>query len=276
MRQVGITDHMRITARDSPEMRRAARSNDVAKVNFSAVPVSSFHGSLLRKVLQLVPKSAVVPVLQGPLKGARWIVGSSQHGCWLGTYEAYKQLTFKKVISASSVVYDIGANVGFYSLLASRLVGPHGLVYAFEPLPGNVEVLRAHLKLNKVKNVEVLNLAVSSSNGEANFAPGEYNSLGCLAAEGSIRVRTVTLDEIVSSGTARPPNVLKIDVEGAELEVLRGSRNVLAQHKPTIFLATHNGQVHNCCCELLTTYGYSLASLTKKSISETEELVAEC
>ena len=70
-------------------------------------------GKLVRLPLRLVPRTAVVPVLSGPLRGARWIVGAATHGSWLGTYEAAKQLLIERALKPGSVFYDVGANAGF-------------------------------------------------------------------------------------------------------------------------------------------------------------------
>lgn len=244
------------------------------RVNFSDLPSTSLAGGLLRKLLAAVPKGAVVPIMQGPLRGKRWILGSSPHGCWLGSYELSKQLTFERIVSAGSVVYDIGANVGFYTLLATALVGPTGMVYAFEPFPRNYEFLNRHLALNKIRNATVITVAVSSRDGECLFEPGELHSTGRLSNSGSLHVKAVKLDTLIQNGQLKPPHVMKIDVEGAELDVLRGCEATLEECRPAILLATHNKTVHESCCEVLRLHGYRLNSLTNKDIAETDELIA--
>src|SRR6266568_1109680 len=93
--------------------------NSYVPINFSALPVGSRTGRILRTFLRLVPREMVVPVLQGRLRGARWIVGSSTHGCWLGTYESPKQHAFAAALRPGDLVVDAGANAGFYTLLAA-------------------------------------------------------------------------------------------------------------------------------------------------------------
>src|SRR5580765_1322501 len=102
--------------------------------NLSGISRETLIGKLLRAPLRLLPRTAAVPILQGPLRGKKWIVGSGTHGCWLGSYEYDKQKLFQKTVRSGDVVYDVGANAGFYSLLASLLVGEKGHVYSFEPL----------------------------------------------------------------------------------------------------------------------------------------------
>src|ERR1700722_9598796 len=117
---------------------------DRALANLSGISKESLIGRLLRVPLRLIPRSTVLPIMQGALQGKKWRVGSGAHGCWLGSYEFHKQKALQDEIKAGYVVYDIGANVGFYALLASVLVGETGFVYAFEPFPGNLRELRAN------------------------------------------------------------------------------------------------------------------------------------
>ncbi|MBN8636124.1 MAG: hypothetical protein J0M07_12425 [Anaerolineae bacterium] len=100
-------------------------------MNFSGISRQSLIGQLLRLPLALMPKSARVPILQGALRGRWWIAGSSNHGCWLGSYEFDKQQRLSAHVQPGMVVYDIGAHVGFYTLLAAQLVGPGGHVFSF-------------------------------------------------------------------------------------------------------------------------------------------------
>ena len=130
-------------------------------INFSKSAFNSPLGKLLRLPLKLIPGKTVLPILQGPLKGKRWIKGSSINGCWLGTYELDKQVLFSKYIKHGMTVYDVGANVGLYSLLSSVLAGKEGKVFSFEPLPENISYLKKHIKLNNLTNVKVIVKAVN-------------------------------------------------------------------------------------------------------------------
>jgi FkbM family methyltransferase len=199
-----------------------------------------------------------MPVLQGRLRGMKWIVGSGVHGYWLGSYEAEKQRAFTRIVSGKKVVFDIGANVGFYSLLSAVLVGEQGKVFAFEPLPRNVEYLRRHLSINNIHSVSVLQLALSDSTGTTAFEEAASHGMGRLSKEGSLLVRTDTLDRLYESGTLPDPEVMKIDVEGAEMYVLSGARRMLARAHPIIFLATHSQELHKECIEFLRSLGYRL------------------
>ena len=243
-------------------------------MNFSKINYRSFWGRLLRLPLRLIPKRMAMPILQGRLRGTKWIVGAGEHGYWLGSYEMNKRLAFEREIPNGAVLYDIGANVGYFSLLAAKLVGPEGRVYAFEPLPRNIEFLRKHIKINKFENIEVVDAAVSDHSGEAHFDLGASSAMGHLADSGGIQVRMVALDEMLEAGELRPPNYMKVDVEGAEYEALKGARKVLEQFHPVLFLDTHQREAHLPTIELLQSLGYEFEILDGKPLTATKELIA--
>jgi FkbM family methyltransferase len=215
-----------------------------------------------------------MPILQGRLRGKRWIAGAHTHGCWLGTYESEKQRLFAREVREGNTVYDIGANAGFYTLLASVLVGSSGHVYAFEPLPRNIHFLREHLRLNQITNVDIVEAAVSDKDGEEYFDDSAGAAMGHLAASGNKRVKTVKIDELVINKVLPPPDHLKIDVEGAEFLVLTGAAKVLKEIRPKILLSTHGPAIHLQCCELLKSLGYKLHPWGAKDVANSEDIFA--
>lgn len=245
------------------------------QLNFSGIPRRSWYGRALRAPLKLLPTSLVVPILQGPLRGNRWILGSSNHGCWLGSYELSKQRAMWAAISPGQVVLDVGAHVGFYTLLASRKVGAQGRVVAFEPEPRNLEVLRSHIQINRVSNVAVIAAAVCAATGSARFQLGASSSTGTLSPSGDLCVSAVSLDDLVAAGRIPVPAVIKMDIEGGEHQALLGGRNLLTQVHPVLFLATHGPEVHSECVALLQSYGYAVEGLCGAAVETTDELVAQ-
>jgi len=243
-------------------------------VDISRFSRAGLLGKALRAPLSLIPKTAVVPVLQGPLAGKRWIVGSATHGAWLGTYEYGKQRMFARAIQPGMVVFDLGANVGFYSLIAAVRTGDGGRVYAFEPVSRNLDFLRRHLDRNRIRNVEIVEAAVSDASGLAAFEESASSAMGRIGASGRLKIRTVTLDEMVLDRGLPMPDAIKIDIEGGERRALEGARGILERRHPLIFLATHGGQVHAECCALLTGLGYVLSGVNGEAASQTDELVA--
>lgn len=180
------------------------------------------------------------------------------------------------MVTRGSVVFDLGANVGHYSLLASSLVGPEGKVFCFEPVLRNLAFLRKHLELNHVTNCVIWDAAVGKTEGVAAFNPESSPFTGHLADEsdGALHVRVVKLDNLVASGELPPPDFIKCDIEGGEFDALSGASGILEKYGPVIFLATHAPEVHRKCCKLLTDLGYRLTSIDPCPVEETSELLA--
>ena|ERR1700720_1331734 len=223
----------------------------------AAIGPNTLLGKVLRYPLRILPRDTALPILQGPLRGKKWIVGSHIHGCWLGTYESEMQKSVAKEIKPGDVFYDVGANVGFYSLLGAVVASP-GKVYAFEPLSTNIDYLVKHLKLNKIHNVEVIDVAVSDAVGSAPFQAEETRAMGRLGTSGGVYVRTSTLDALIKEQKIAPPCCIKMDIEGAEFRALLGAKQCFARYRPKLFLATHGESVQQQCRQLLKSWNYEL------------------
>lgn len=244
----------------------------------SDIRATSILGSILRLPLRLIPSGHHVRLLRGPAKGLHWISDSSNATCWMGMYELEKQQAFQKFVRPGHVLFDLGANVGFYTLLGSLLVGTTGRVIAFEPAQRNISYLRRHIDLNHIANCDVFEVAVSSSDGTAFFETSALPVMGHISQPGhgaGYQVQTMMLDHLVDNGTIPVPNVIKCDIEGGEYEALMGARNALRRYRPIILLATHGSDIHKDCCSLLRDLGYELTSLSgDTSVSATDELIA--
>jgi FkbM family methyltransferase len=243
-------------------------------MNISGIPKTSFLGKLLRFPLRFLPKDLAVPILQGRFKGMKWIVGSANHGYWIGSYEFQKRLLFERTIQEGSTVFDLGGFTGYYTLLASALVGPAGRVVVFEPLPRNLMYLHRHLALNKITNVTVIEAAVSDQNGTLSFQVGPSSAMGRLAEGGNLPVRAVSLDEMIESGELPEPQYLKVDVEGAEMQVLVGAARLIGRCHPTFFIDTHGKEEHMQCCHFLERLAYQLEAIDGKPLTESKEIYA--
>lgn len=139
-------------------------------INFSGIFYDSFIGKLLRFPLRLIPSNLIVRILQGPNRGTKWVVGSSTNGCWLGSYEFEKQLLISAYIRKDMVCYDIGAHVGFYTLMFAKFARK---VYAFEPLPRNLNFLIKHVKLNNLDEVVQIFPVAFQMGKERNTRPSQ-------------------------------------------------------------------------------------------------------
>ncbi len=196
----------------------------------------------------------------GALQGRRWVIASGSRFV-KGTYEPIQSEAFQRLIRPGSVVFDVGAHVGYYTVLSSVLAGTRGQVIAFEPLPANLKYLRRHLKLNDCANVRVLTNCVGEGSSIARFDDSHGTGVGHLANDGTLEVQVRSLDEMVESGELPIPTFIKIDVEGAELQVLKGAERLLRRHRPTLVLSTHSDDLDRTCLERLSEFGYDVEHL---------------
>ena len=243
-------------------------------IRLSAASVTTLAGKISRSPLRLLPRHWVIPILQGPLRGKKWVIGSQRHAFWLGIYEPRMQSLIAQVVKRERVFYDIGANVGFYSLLASKLVFP-GKVYAFEPVAENVRYIQGHLALNDIRNVEVHELAICDHVGTSTFQAEETRAMGRLKAEGNTRVQTSTLDTLLEAQLIDPPHYIKMDIEGAELAALHGASECIQRYRPIIFLATHGCDMEMACTRLLSSWGYELQNIGDRTSPDRAEFLVK-
>ena len=225
-----------------------------------------------RALLGHAPPGLALPILSGPLRGKRWVVRSGNYSCWLGNFEQVKLRLFAAELRAGLVVFDIGAHVGFYSLLSAVLTRPGGSVFAFEPLPTNIAHLRSHANLNNV-SINVIEAAVADREGESRFQIGEDSYRGRLGTQGEL-VPVVSVDGLRAADKLPMPDLLKIDVEGAEALVLRGARETILAARPTIFLAVHGPETREDCLGLLEEFGYTTQPLVGDGFEPETEFIA--
>ena len=216
-----------------------------------------------------------LPIIAGRLRGRWWLPASRGKLLRIlgGTYEPEQTRLFEQLLRPGHTVLDVGANVGYYTLLASVLVGDAGRVHAFEPEPKNAGFLRRHTSINRRDNVRVEQAAVSDREGTARFDFGSGSGTGHLADAGAIKVRTLRLDDYCAQhGLA--PNAIKIDVEGAEMSVLHGARETLVRHRPILFLSTHGAEVHAASLAFLRGLGYGVSPILGGDVEHTTEVLA--
>jgi FkbM family methyltransferase len=185
-------------------------------------------------------------------------------------YEAEFYAAFTGSVRPGMTVFDIGAHVGIMSLGAARRAGHTGHVFAFEPAPDTLTVLRRHAAYNRdIGRLEVVGVVVSDADGSVPFytygesmaASVSRDNVEVLNPEVRSRparevlVPSVTLDVFCRERGVRP-DIIKIDVEGAELRVLRGARELLTTHKPRVLCEVHPKQMENCGSSLENFYSY--------------------
>lgn len=213
-------------------------------------------GWVFKPFVNSLPHGTSFPILRGPARGIRWVPRSGTAKFWLGTYESSKYKAFAKELSSGAVVYDIGANVGIYTVLACHKVKR---VFAFEPSAMNLFHLHRNIEANQFSNCQIVPVAASDRCGTVQF-DAVNTCEGRISSNGSQKVQCVSLDSFVADGNP-PPSLMKIDVEGAEYDVLVGAKETISRGRPVIFLATHGESVHAKCCKFLCDIGYQLQLL---------------
>ncbi|MBZ5566485.1 MAG: FkbM family methyltransferase [Acidobacteriia bacterium] len=175
-----------------------------------------------------------------------------------GCYEPYMQAAFTRYVRPGGAVYDVGAHAGFHSLFCALLAGPAGRVIAFEPNPGNFRSLTAQLELNPSLQVTLLPYAILDRNGDVRFEAGGDSSQGHISEAGSFTVAGRCLDSLVEQGSVPPPSVIKIDVEGAEEQVIAGALQVLKMHRPVVLCDRNDDTTETKVRRLLAPLDYNV------------------
>jgi len=170
---------------------------------------------------------------------------------WYGYYEKEYALTFESFVQKNSVVFDIGANAGYYSLItATKAI--EGQVFSFEPYSIHFEELGKNIGINKLKNIFPIKLAVSDKEEESQlFISDDTNSgmTGLNAAKnfsGQIeKIKTILLDNWMKKQDIQRIDCIKIDIEGAEYFALAGMKDILQNFKPVLFIEIANELLHH-------------------------------
>lgn len=225
----------------------------------------------------LIPDGTPLPILAGPLRGCWWLTGAAPgpskglsvlfNRSETGQLREANRLAFR-----GSVCFDIGAHAGMYSLLFSLKAKK---VYAFEPFPRNLAWLVRTLSLNNSGNLEVLPWAIAEQTGPTRFQAGAHNSEGRLDSDGDLPVFAISCDDFCASYGTKP-HVIKIDVEGAETQVLNGARGILKNCAPALLLSTHGDKLKEDCFKILMDLGYrKIKALDCPRVEDANEFVCE-
>ena len=184
-----------------------------------------------------------------------------------GNLETAVQEAMVRHLGDGGVFYDIGANLGFFTLLGAHLAGlERGHVYAFEAAPDNAEAIRSNAALNGIPSVTVIAKAVAASSGRGRLQVVDDQSWSKLENYGEhpyteqvIDVDLVAIDDLIAAGELRPPTLVKIDVEGAELAVLEGMSSTIDAYRPAIICELHD--THTEFVTAMRGHGYRLINL---------------
>ncbi len=235
--------------------------------------IKPLAGLIRRALNRAAPEGLItVRVAAGALEGCRLKLDlQAEKDYWLGTYEPELQAAIAEWVKPGMTAYDVGANIGYISLMLARQAGETGQVVAFEALPLNLERLRQNLALNGLeRRVSVMPCAVVDGERTVRFWIGPSGGMG--KAEGSagrqevayaeaIDVTGISLDGFAFQNGHPLPQVVKMDIEGGEVLALPGMRRLLLEGRPVIFLELHGPEAGRVAWDTLAEAGYRICRM---------------
>jgi FkbM family methyltransferase len=243
----------------------------------NSLRLRKFKSALSRWIRKTPFQYIPVIVLKGLAKGARW-TAFPESSYWRGTFEPDVQKMVERYgCRRGGCCWDLGAHFGVYTVGMAMAVGPEGEVVGFEPDPVSFKRLQLHVKRNSLEWARLYNVAVSDSEGfsEILLYEGAGTTTTHLAYEDEdvskvpvrLKVPLVMLDALVERKEIRPPQFIKIDVEGHGARALGGAVKTLTTFKPTIVMSFHSAQEVQGTRRLLEPRGYKAISFEGQEVS---------
>jgi FkbM family methyltransferase len=228
------------------------------------------------------------------VQGSKFYVDTRDQGIvpYLLTNKVFEELEtelFRTLVKPGMTVVDIGANFGYYTCLAARLVGSQGKVYAFEPAPNNYEMLLRNIALNQYQNVIPIQKAVSNKVGKTklfmdrnNFGAPSLSEGNISSRGGFVEVETLTLDTFFNGLHMNRPDLIKIDAQGGEGLIMDGAKHVFQNTPLKIIMEfwpfglSQMGDEPLHLINDLISYGFSIQMINGKrhSLNEIKEIIA--
>ncbi len=209
----------------------------------------------------LPDRAMPVVVLSGQAKGIHMLIKPrAEKFYWTGLHEEHTQKAIADILKSGMSYWDVGTHIGFFALLAGRIVGQTGHVHAFEPVPENLERLRSAISLNNFENITVHETAITASGGTILLRSHEFStSWSLMEQRGHPEGITVSCETLDSLAQSLPlPDLIKIDVEGAEVDVLRGGIEILTNNCLLLFVEFHDRAALAEAQRLLPFYKFKL------------------
>jgi len=214
----------------------------------------------------------------GPLHGMRLNMPTDDHPALsLGVYERHVVRAVREFTRHGDVAYDIGAHIGYVTLVFSRIAGTSGHVYSFEPDPRNVDMLHKNIANNRISNVSIVQMVVADVSRAVDFATFDYSFVNHIANGHTpgdatvLTLRSTTLDEYVYTQGNPAPDIIKIDVEGAELLVFRGAHRLLREARPVV-IAEIRREYWDAIAQQVQQIGYRASVLGHGKLQQTGDL----
>lgn len=194
-----------------------------------------------------------------------------------GLYDPTELHFLRRHLGPGMVFLDGGANLGIYSLVASRCVGPAGRVIGFEPSTREFDRANHHVRINRLENTEIIHAGLSDQPGQVGLKVADdkhagHNTLGAFVYDATQldaieQVRLVTIDQVVEERGLQRVDLIKLDLEGAETAAIRGATRTIGRFQPKLLVEFSETSLHaqgSSCVELwrtITDLGYALGSI---------------
>lgn len=255
-------------------------------VNTKNKIIGSNWSHLFRSILNktVPPGLSEVVISAGPLKGKKILLDMhNEKSRWLGTYEPELVEAVRTLVQPGMTIYDVGANIGYVSMIFADAVGDSGKVLAFEPLPENAARIQYNVHLNTYPNIWVYEYAVIDAEKPVIFyrhrSPGMGKAAGSAGRtdqsyEETITVHGINLDNFIFEKENPVPQLVKIDIEGGEVLAIPGMRRLLSNYSPTLLIELHGEESEQVAWRILSELEYELFQMDDLSIKieNTEKL----
>jgi FkbM family methyltransferase len=210
----------------------------------------------------------------GPYSGLRFVLCPqmlvNRMCVFYSAYEAEVTEFLTAALLPGMVAYNSGAHVGIHALFMAKRVGREGTVCAFEPWPSNLECLERNIGLNRGRVGKVIPVAkaVCDRDGLISMTQGRSDGTHHLTGPEeavSVQVQATTLDSFATE-TGLDPDLILVDVEGAEIAVLKGAMSLIRRARPDLLLEHHGVAYHTALKEILTAEGYGISSVGSRHL----------
>lgn len=222
--------------------------------------------SVLSRILGNKKGISIVKVLSGNAKGVKLTLDlKKESSYWLGTYDKWilDRVNLDQIIKPGWVAWDCGSYVGFYASIFRKLVGANGFVYAFEASKENFDRLRNLPVINNWENVVIVNEAVGPDHTVIDFISNQGGASGPVndtrGLNDDINIESVVsrgVDELVLEMGIKPPDLIKFDLETAEIFALANGDHVYTTYKPILLLELHGKDCLIAASKFLDKYNY--------------------
>jgi FkbM family methyltransferase len=231
--------------------------------------------ALIRAQLNSSAPSGLTEVIvsSGALRGLKLKLDlKSEKYYWLGHYEPQLAQAIYTFCGNGMITYDVGADIGYISLVFAQAVGVSGHVYAFEPLPNNIQRIADHIALNSLQMVmQVVPYAISDYEGKEMFLVHQNHAMGKLAGSSGrnfnyhdkIEVNSLRLDDFVYVQGNPHPHVIKIDIEGGAIKAIPGMLRLLSECRPILFIELHGPEERQVAWNALKQNHYVIHRMEK-------------